>query len=98
MKLMMNIITSVPIRPIRHVCHVKYLNVGRKFGAPVNSMPKQAKLVAMYESKKRTELICAIKFNDPISRMTSTSVQLIKTATIGLFLYVPRVTKSKIFP
>lgn len=46
MALITNIINIVPIIPIRAVCHVKKLNEGLKLGAPANSNPKQAKLVA----------------------------------------------------
>lgn len=44
--LITNIIINVPISPTRAVCHVNKLKDGLKFGAPANSNPKQAKLVA----------------------------------------------------
>ncbi len=37
-----NIMTTVPTRPKRHVCHPKYLNEGRKLGAEAQSRPKVA--------------------------------------------------------
>lgn len=61
--LMTNIINKVPRMPIEAVFQLKYLNVGRKLGADVNVKLRQAKFVAKYESKKNTDVICAIKLS-----------------------------------
>lgn len=39
---MTNIIVTVDRAPKAHVCHEKYLKLGRKLGAEVNSNAKQA--------------------------------------------------------
>ena len=58
-----NIITKVPMMPKTAVLPLKYLNVGRKFGAEVSVRLRHAKFVAKYESRKNTDVICAIRFN-----------------------------------
>lgn len=60
---MTNIITKVPMMPKAAVFPLKYLNVGRKFGAEVSVKLRHAKFVAKYERRKNTDVICAIKFN-----------------------------------
>lgn len=95
---MTNIITNVPSNPNKHVCQVKYLNNGLKLGAPVNSMPKQAKFVAKYDNINRTELIWAIVFKDPINSTHSTKIQLVTTAAMGFPFQVPRTIKFNAGP
>lgn len=80
---MANIMTKVPIIPIIAVFQLKYLNIGRKFGAEVNVKLRQAKLVAKYESRKKTDVTCAIRFNLLINIMHCIRNQVIKTAQIG---------------
>ena len=46
MGLIKNIITVVPISPIRQVCQEKNLNEGLKLGADARSRPRHARLTA----------------------------------------------------
>lgn len=69
-----------------------------KFGAEASSNPKQARLVAKYDNKNKTELIWAIVFKEPMSRMTWTNAQDKNTATSGLFRQIPLETNWSNFP
>jgi hypothetical protein len=58
-----------PTAPIKAVCHEKYLNVGRKFGADAKSSAKQDKLTAKYARRKNIVTIGAILFIEPINKV-----------------------------
>lgn len=70
----------------------------RKLGADVSSSPRQAKFVAKYESKNKTELIWAIVFNDPINNINCTRNQEKSTAAIGFPRQTPLQTNCSIEP
>lgn len=50
----------------------------------MSSKPRQAKFMAQYDSKNRTEFSWAITLSDPISKNISTITKLTRTATTGL--------------
>ena len=48
--------TTHAMAPANAVCHEKYLNLGRKFGAPVRRRIQQAMFTLAYTSKKNSEM------------------------------------------
>lgn len=59
-----------PTDPISAVCHEKYLNVGRKFGAEARSSARHERFTAKYASRKKMVTIGAILFIEPISSVS----------------------------
>jgi len=74
------------------------LETNLKLGADANSSPRQAMFVTRYVRRNSTELICAITFNEPTSKMTSTRSQESSTAARGLFRQVPSTTHCMSLP
>jgi hypothetical protein len=68
----------------------------RKFGAEANSRPRQAKFIAKYDRRNRTEFNWAITLREPMRRKSSTITKQTKTDTTGFpASVVPRVTKFR---
>jgi hypothetical protein len=60
-----------------------------KFGADASSRPRHARFVARYESRNKTELICAMVLSEPINMISSTSTHEVSTAATGFPCHVP---------
>ena len=58
-----------PTAPINAVCHEKYLNVGRKFGAEAKSKAKHERFTAKYAKRKKIVTIGAILFIEPMNNV-----------------------------
>mmetsp|Transcript_16271 Transcript_16271/g.40073 ORF Transcript_16271/g.40073 Transcript_16271/m.40073 type:complete len:88 (-) Transcript_16271:1183-1446(-) len=71
------------INPVRHVCHEKYLNRGRKFGVPLIDTNKHAKLQQAYDRQKNVEMMGAIASNPPMNAQAWAIPHVTSTATQG---------------
>lgn len=69
-----------------------------KFGADASSRPRQARFVARYESRNKTELIWAMVLSEPINMISSTSTHEVSTAAIGFPRQVPFTMNCSIEP
>ena len=79
----MNIINAVKAAPQMAVCHEKYLNSGRKFGAPATLKIKQAKLIKKYTSKKKFDIMALIVFKSPAKKPSWAKTYDNTRATLG---------------
>jgi hypothetical protein len=69
-----------------------------KFGADASSRPRQARFVARYESRNKTELIWAMVLSEPINMISSTSTHEVSTAATGFPRHVPFTMNCSIEP
>jgi hypothetical protein len=69
-----------------------------KFGADASSRPRQARFVASYESRNKTELNWAMVLSEPINMISSTSTHEVSTAATGFPRHVPFTMNCNIGP